>query len=717
MNSKPLITLKRMLALLLVLAMGAVLPAMGEGIAIDLESNDEAAVPEVEGLEIEALPELSDVDLELSNDLDLELSNDLDLELESVEPNTDVENTSKPIPTYQSLDYTLTLGINNEINMNLQDSLTINSGMGNIVRWVVNGLNKDNVIKIMRARDSLNSLIVKPIGVGSVIIRIALETGTMCTVALRIRDALALKGLDFTSEKVTMAVGQDIDLMQLIKLKPEYARSKLNLRVADESMFKFNGFIARAVKAGQTRIIVTDSITGKNDNLIMNVLANATPALHDKPTSKDVGKLKKKWTLWPKTLELNGDGTVDCSLWLLNDSDGKLIDLNNLDLEIKTKDNTGNTLVARSAFKSVKVDCAENQSQVVKLTFPASKIYCPTVAFITLKPEDLIFQLYGTPSAVSTGKDKAPDYVASEIKSDTPQPNPVKYRALLISESDFYNPREKDENKRWEHSKRNMGDVKMMKKMLKRVKTPDGSKYSVTTQNNTSLASIKRLIKKTFAGADENDVSLFFIATHGDSSDTANDNDAGSLRMASFDESTPEWLDICVLRDLLLEVPGKVIVFLQSCGSGAAVYASNGGSRLDALAQAAQAFDARVIDAFRDADPGVEDSGYAANTGELRRANKFYVLTASAYREESMGFEKLEYNVFTDWLDEGVGKSGDMPADKKYAGNNNGMVDLHELYRYISNVGDRTVMKREDHHYYYQHVQVYPANLRYTLFK
>ena len=72
MNSKPLITLKRMLALLLVLAMGAVLPAMGEGIAIDLESNDEAAVPEVEGLEIEALPELSDVDLELSNDLDLE---------------------------------------------------------------------------------------------------------------------------------------------------------------------------------------------------------------------------------------------------------------------------------------------------------------------------------------------------------------------------------------------------------------------------------------------------------------------------------------------------------------------------------------------------------------------------------------------------------------------------------------------------------------------
>ena len=50
-------------------------------------------------------------------------------------------------------------------------------------------------------------------------------------------------------------------------------------------------------------------------------------------------------------------------------------------------------------------------------------------------------------------------------------------------------------------------------------------------------------------------------------------------------------------------------------------------------------------------------------------------------------------------------------------GNNNGMVDQHELYRYISNVGDRTALKLDDGHYYLQHVQVYPANLRYSLFK
>lgn len=319
MNSKPLITLKRTLALLLVLALGAVMPAMGEGIAIELESNDGAAVNEVEGLDIEALPELSGIDLELPEGIDLELPEDIglalpednDLALEAAEPGADAKNTSKPIPAYQSLDYTLTLGRSNEINMNLQDDLTINSEMGDIVRWTVS---KDNIVKITRASRGNNSLIVNPIGVGSVIIRITLETGTLCTVALRIRDALALKDMGFTSQRVTMAVGQDIDLVQFSWRKPEYARGNFSYKVEDESIMTLNGTIARAIKAGKTRVIVTDAITGKTGSMKINVQANVTPALHDKPTAKDVGKLEKKWTLWPKSLEMNSDGTVDCSL-------------------------------------------------------------------------------------------------------------------------------------------------------------------------------------------------------------------------------------------------------------------------------------------------------------------------------------------------------------------------------------------------------------------
>ena len=126
------------------------------------------------------------------------------------------------------------------------------------------------------------------------------------------------------------------------------------------------------------------------------------------------------------------------------------------------------------------------------------------------------------------------------------------------------------------------------------------------------------------------------------------------------------------------------------------------------------------MELFREADPGVIDvvtgDSVAANTGELRRVNKFYVLCCSEYREESWGNEPSG-NFFTRWLTQGVGKSGNMPADKQYAGNKNGIVDLHELYRYISGVGDNTLIRVSDGSSYYQHVQVYPSDVRYALFK
>jgi hypothetical protein len=103
--------------------------------------------------------------------------------------------------------------------------------------------------------------------------------------------------------------------------------------------------------------------------------------------------------------------------------------------------------------------------------------------------------------------------------------------------------------------------------------------------------------------------------------------------------------------------------------------------------------------------------------------NEFYVLAAAAYREESFGGDstvpgKNGSNLFTDWLVEGVGKSGNMPADEKFAGNQNGKVDLHELYRFISNVGDwYKIHIKSKRASYYQHVQVYPSDVRYTLFR
>ena len=65
-------------------------------------------------------------------------------------------------------------------------------------------------------------------------------------------------------------------------------------------------------------------------------------------------------------------------------------------------------------------------------------------------------------------------------------------------------------------------------------------------------------------------------------------------------------------------------------------------------------------------------------------------------------------NYFTDWLIEGIGSSGHMPADT----NSDNVVTLHELYTYISQYDTVTFQGS-----YTQQVQVYPTNSSYKLFK
>jgi hypothetical protein len=86
-----------------------------------------------------------------------------------------------------------------------------------------------------------------------------------------------------------------------------------------------------------------------------------------------------------------------------------------------------------------------------------------------------------------------------------------------------------------------------------------------------------------------------------------------------------------MLKDLanaLLAVPGKVIVILESCGSGAAIYANNKGSgdrkaMYEAIKKRSEAFDAAAISAFAKVDKGirVRSGEVQPNTGEFRVEN------------------------------------------------------------------------------------------------
>ena len=287
----------------------------------------------------------------------------------------------------------------------------------------------------------------------------------------------------------------------------------------------------------------------------------------------------------------------------------------------------------------------------------------------------------------------------------------VRCRALLVANDAFY----LGDDLGWETGSMNASAANALKNALKGVTGSEGDRYSVAVKKNLTRQALQSAIEQTFADADEDDVSLFYFASHGDSLSTS--SDAGALAMASVTEEEPEYVPLSVLRDWLLRVPGQVIVLLDTCGSGAAVYKKGDGNS-DAARRACEDFDEAVAHTFSESDPGVYVNGAASNTGELRQANKFYVLCSSRYREDSWAYDgdDVSGSYFTDWLVEGMGQTGQMPADQQFSGNRDGAVDLYELYKYISGVGDNFAITFYGSDFY-QHVQVYPANTRYVLFR
>ncbi len=287
------------------------------------------------------------------------------------------------------------------------------------------------------------------------------------------------------------------------------------------------------------------------------------------------------------------------------------------------------------------------------------------------------------------------------------------YRALLVGEENFSPV-----------CTRNRGDVTLMANMLSSVTGPTGAQYSVTKAYDLSSSQLLNAINSAFGSARDNDVSLFFIATHGDS--VSSGEYAGALILADSSGSITS-LKLDALADCLSEIPGKVIVILESCGSGAAVYENSASSdsmtfyanSAPADSEKQQAADAAfvetVIQAFAARDTvSIASNGLLSNTGEFRVESKFYVLTCSAYQQESWGTEEGPWNYFTKWLTNGIGTSGSMPADATY-GNGDGALTLEEAYHYVSTVGDNYEFIY-DGDTYTQQVKRYPEGSAYELF-
>ena len=199
--------------------------------------------------------------------------------------------------------------------------------------------------------------------------------------------------------------------------------------------------------------------------------------------------------------------------------------------------------------------------------------------------------------------------------------------------------------------------VQSMETVLGAVNGILGHAYRVTALTDVSRAGWSSAIRTAFAGADENDVSLFYFFGHGNPTREIFPEtgamvtvEAGGSSSQVLTAELAEWLDA---------VPGTVVVLLDCCGSGASIY-ENGGGETPFPAPAVQAFAGR--------------EAAAPNAGELR-GGKYYVLTSTTY--DKPGRSSWDGGYFTTALKEGL--TGGMPADT----NGDGKATLAELHAYL----------------------------------
>ena len=234
----------------------------------------------------------------------------------------------------------------------------------------------------------------------------------------------------------------------------------------------------------------------------------------------------------------------------------------------------------------------------------------------------------------------------------------------------------------------NLGGAKNDSKAMAKMFEAYG--YRTAIRNDRTASQMVSDIRYHFKNAKSNDVSVFFFSGHGSTYSGA---------LCGRDSSL---LYLSTLASELKKVPGRVVIILDSCGSGGGV------SSKDIDGFNPEKFDQMVISAFASADPGLEASAAKGTDaqekyGELRNS-KFLVLTASRKNETSsdLRVNGVWGGAMTRKIVEGAGcafPSGTynyrgIPADR----NGDRKLSLYEVHKYSSSRVSG------------QHISCYPTN-------
>lgn len=505
--------------------------------------------------------------------------------------------------------------------------------------------------------------------------------------------------------KATIGVKQTYSLLAADSPVPAAA---CRFKSGDKKIAKVNKKgVVTGVKAGKTTVTVTTPSGAKLKCKITVKKAPKTIALKPKRVELDVGRTA---SLLAKTTS----GSVTAITWKSDNEAVATVESSGAKTAVVSAVGGGTATVTATTSNGLSAVCAVQviaEPTGIKITAKTRKVQVgkkltlkakltPAGAQSTLKwesdnPSVAKVSQKGVVTGLAKGKANITVATGNGLQATvkiTVKENPVTYRALLVGQVN-YDPSFAAPLPACAQ------DARLMKNMLNHVKGASGGKFKITEKTDLSYDAFKAAVRLAFADADDNDVSLLYYSGHGVSA--REDDYAGALCMVP-----KGYYKIPDLADLLQSVPGKVIVIFDSCGSGASIYQEEGAEN----AQIAASFDAAVIDAFAAADPGAFDEGFAANTGELRVTNKYYVLVAARHRESSMASDYASY--FTGWLTDGVGLVGDMPADA----DRNRYVTLNELFKYIKKVGNDFPIYDDDGNVHYQHVQVYPKKSGFRLF-
>ena len=289
----------------------------------------------------------------------------------------------------------------------------------------------------------------------------------------------------------------------------------------------------------------------------------------------------------------------------------------------------------------------------------------------------------------------------------------INYRALLIGETTYAQKLNGPEN-----------DVAAMKNILTGLQMD----YEVYSQIDASKEEIIDLIDIAFSDATEDDISLFYYSGHGITG--AGEYYSGAIQTVDYQYITTQ-----DLAELLSGVSGKVIVIMDSCGSGATIsdeeisvpnaYSlfpennlsesntqKNTDNEIDEIFDT-ERFSKGIIEAFKpyylSSGTAIADKNGLGKAMELR-TSKFYVLTGSAYEESSLTTNYGGYwgGIFTKGLTSCAGFTyptssftGSFQGDT----NDDNLLSLSECAAYcISFVDDR------------QHILSYPSDSDFVLF-